>query len=97
MKSRLFAMAVGAGILGLAAFGAPQGARAADPITVGVIANLTGTDVKSSTDMVHGVELAVHRLRRQALRARVVRLVVRAAELDEPVDHVLDGRVAHRL
>lgn len=46
----------------LLALGAGRPVLAADPITVGVIANLTGTDVQSSVDMVRGVELAVSRV-----------------------------------
>src|SRR3977135_1001249 len=58
MKTRLFALAVGAGLLGLTAFGARGLADATgEPIAIGVIANLTGTDVQSSTEMGHGAEL----------------------------------------
>jgi len=37
-------------------------ARAEDAVTVGVIANLTGSDVQSSIDMVRGIELAAGEL-----------------------------------
>jgi branched-chain amino acid transport system substrate-binding protein len=42
-----------------AAAGMNSAAQAADPIQVGVIANLTGQDVKTSLQMTRGVELAV--------------------------------------
>ena len=55
MKLRLLALAA-AGLAAAALH--PQAASAEDPINIGVIANLTGSDVKSSVDMVRGVELA---------------------------------------
>ena len=80
MKKGLFALAVGAGLLGLTALDAGN-ALAEDPIAVGVIANLTGTDVKSSTDMVHGVELAVERINAAGgIKGRPIKLIVEDSE-----------------
>ena len=53
-----------AGFFGLAAAmdGRPALAQDGEPIAFGVIANLTGTDVKSSVNMVRGVEMAVEEI-----------------------------------
>ncbi|MDQ0470768.1 ABC transporter substrate-binding protein [Labrys wisconsinensis] len=54
-----FGRAATAGLAALAALAAGAApAQTKEPIAIGVIANLTGTDVKSSTAMVRGVELA---------------------------------------
>ena len=82
MKTRLLALAVGAGLVGLTAFGARGLADATgEPIAIGVIANLTGTDVKSSTDMVHGVELGVATINAAGgIKGRPLKLIVEDSE-----------------
>jgi len=56
-------------------------AVAADPVTVGVIANLTGSDVKSSEQMVRGVELAVAELDAAGgIGGRPLKLIVEDSE-----------------
>jgi branched-chain amino acid transport system substrate-binding protein len=58
MQTRHLAL-IAAGIFAAALIPGSLPARADDvPISVGVIANLTGTDVRSSSDMVRGVQLA---------------------------------------
>ncbi|MDQ0393359.1 ABC transporter substrate-binding protein [Labrys monachus] len=56
---RFFKAMVGAGLTALTAIGCqPAQAQTKEPIPVGVIANLTGMDVKTSTDMVRGIQIA---------------------------------------
>jgi branched-chain amino acid transport system substrate-binding protein len=79
MRRRFLALAVA----GLAAASAPHphGARAQEPINVGVIANLTGTDVKSSVDMVRGVELGVATINAAGgIKGRPLKLIVEDSE-----------------
>ena len=47
------------GLFSILAFSTLTEAQTGTPIPVGVIANLTGSDLKSSLNMVRGVELAV--------------------------------------
>ncbi len=52
-----------------------------EPINVGVIANLTGTDVKSSVDMVRGVELAADTINASGgIDGHPLKLIVEDAE-----------------
>ncbi len=56
-------------------------ARAADPIPVGVIANLTGQDVKTSLQMTRGVELAVEEINAAGgVNGAPIRLIVEDSE-----------------
>src|SRR5215813_7752928 len=74
MKLRLFALAA-AGLAAAALH--PQSASAEDPINIGVIANLTGSDVKSSVDMVRGVELAAATINAAGgIKGRPIKLIV---------------------
>jgi branched-chain amino acid transport system substrate-binding protein len=51
------------------------------PISIGVIANLTGSDPKSSVDMVHGIELAVDQLNAAGgVKGRKFKLIVEDSE-----------------
>lgn len=79
MKKLTFLGAVaGAALLAL---GAGRAVLAADPISVGVIANLTGSDPPSSVDMVRGVELAVAQVNDAGgVNGRPIKLIVEDAE-----------------
>lgn len=78
MKLRLLALAA-AGLAAAALH--PQAASAEDPINIGVIANLTGSDVKSSVDMVRGVELAAATINAAGgIKGRPIKLIVEDAE-----------------
>ncbi len=57
-------------------------ARADDaPISVGVIANLTGSDVQSSVDMVHGIELAAAQINAAGgVKGHPIKLIVEDSE-----------------
>ena len=79
MRPRLLALATA----GLIAAGAlhPAPAPAEEPINIGVIANLTGSDVKSSVDMVRGVELAAATINAAGgIKGRPIKLIVEDAE-----------------
>ncbi|MFO1056393.1 MAG: ABC transporter substrate-binding protein [Dongiaceae bacterium] len=79
MKKLTFLGAVaGAALLAL---GAGRAVLAADPIAVGVIANLTGSDPQSSVDMVRGVELAVGQVNDAGgVKGRPIKLIVEDSE-----------------
>lgn len=74
------------GILGLAAlaclpFLPLSAATACEPINIWVIANLTGTDVKSSVDMVRGVELGAANINAAGgIKGRPLKLIVEDSE-----------------
>ena len=59
-----------AAVVGVGALEARAQQASGEPIPVGVIANLTGTDVASSLNMTRGVEMAVagHQRRRRHRR-----------------------------
>lgn len=61
---------------------APASGRADDaPITIGVIANLTGSDIPSSVDMVRGVQLAADRLGAAGgIKGHPIKLIVEDSE-----------------
>jgi branched-chain amino acid transport system substrate-binding protein len=72
-----------AALLSLTLLGlAPTLARAADaPISIGVIANLTGSDVPSSVDMVRGTQLAAERVNAAGgIKGRPIKLIVEDSE-----------------
>jgi branched-chain amino acid transport system substrate-binding protein len=78
MKLRLLALAA-AGFAAAALD--PHAASAEEPINIGVIANLTGSDVKSSVDMVRGVELAAATINAAGgIKGRPIKLIVEDAE-----------------
>src|SRR5690349_20880838 len=78
MKLRLLVLAA-AGLAAAALH--PQAASAEDPINLDVIANLTGSDVKSSVDMVRGVELAAATINAAGgIKGRPIKLIVEDAE-----------------
>ncbi len=82
MQPRHLSLFAAAGLAAATLF--PQIASAAEsgePINVGVIANLTGSDVKSSVDMVRGVELAADKINAAGgIDGRPLKLIVEDAE-----------------
>ncbi len=73
-----------AAVCAMVAFSAlsPGAVRADEPpVSVGVIANLTGSDPKSSVDMVHGVEMAADALNAAGgVKGRKIALIVEDSE-----------------
>jgi branched-chain amino acid transport system substrate-binding protein len=72
-----------AALLSLTLLGlAPTLGRAADaPISIGVIANLTGSDVPSSVDMVRGAQLAAEQVNAAGgIKGRPIKLIVEDSE-----------------
>jgi branched-chain amino acid transport system substrate-binding protein len=79
MRPRFLALAVAAGLAAASAHS--RATSAEEPINVGVIANLTGTDVKSSVDMVRGVELGVEKINAAGgIKGRPLKLIVEDSE-----------------
>ncbi len=65
----------------VATVGALGAAHAADPIQIGVIANLTGQDVKTSVQMVRGVELAADDINAAGgINGQQIKLIVEDSE-----------------
>lgn len=81
MKHGFSALAVACAIMALSTF-TPGAVRAEEPaVPVGVIANLTGSDPKSSVDMVHGVEMAADALNAAGgVKGRKIALIVEDSE-----------------
>ncbi len=81
MKRRFTVLAAATALIAYAGLGLGI-ARADDPpVSVGVIANLTGSDPKSSIDMVHGIELATEQLNAAGgVKGRKLALIVEDSE-----------------
>ena len=75
-------LAIGlAGLLAIANFGAVAKADETGPITIGLIANLTGTDVRTSVNMTRGVEMAVNDINAAGgVNGRMIRLITEDSE-----------------
>ena len=68
-------------VVGIGASEARAQQTSGEPIPVGVIANLTGTDVKSSLDMMRGVELAVAEINAAGgINGRPIKLIIEDSE-----------------
>lgn len=81
MKTMIRALCLGSALLAAALPFAGSASAAGDPIPVGVIANLTGNDVKTSEQMVRGVELAADAINAAGgIGGRPVKLIVEDAE-----------------
>jgi branched-chain amino acid transport system substrate-binding protein len=81
MQPRLLAFLAAAGFAAAAMLPGISAAADNDPIKIGVIANLTGTDVQSSVDMVRGVELATSKVNEAGgVNGRPLKLIVEDSE-----------------
>ena len=81
MHPRLRTLFAAAGLAASAAFPFHSAVADGDPFNIGVIANLTGSDVKSSIDMVRGVQLATDEINKAGgVNGHPLKLIVEDSE-----------------
>ncbi|MCW6509670.1 ABC transporter substrate-binding protein [Lichenifustis flavocetrariae] len=72
---------VGAGAVALAFLSSGAQAQSKEPIPIGVIANLTGMDVKTSTDMVRGIQIAADAVNKDGgVDGQPIKLIIEDAQ-----------------
>jgi branched-chain amino acid transport system substrate-binding protein len=81
MKKLMVAIGALCLVVGLAVGYGTVSAQAAEPVSVGLIVNLTGTDVKTSVELMRGVEIGVEEINASGgINGRPLKLIVEDSE-----------------